>query len=140
MKEGQELDSLVGYQFQRANLLFMAAAEERLREFGVSPARFSALLLIRDNPGCTQSALGNALAVNRSSAMKITNHLQELGFVSREQSEDARANALRLTPMGEKALSQMIAAVREVDTAVLSSLSADERAEFLRLLHKVRSA
>ncbi|MFP5432659.1 MAG: MarR family transcriptional regulator, partial [Alphaproteobacteria bacterium] len=43
-------------------------------------AKFTALLLIRDNPGCDQTALGRALSVNRSSAMKLVNILEERGW------------------------------------------------------------
>ena len=78
MIEGEELTNLVGYQLYRAHLTLTGLTRDALDPSGVSPAKLAALLLIRDNPGCGQTRLGEALSVNRSSAMKLVNVLVDL--------------------------------------------------------------
>ncbi len=138
MKEGRDLAGLTGYLLQRTNLLFFSKAAKSLAPFGISPARFSALMLVRDNPGCTQTALGEALDVNRSSAMKIINNLEERGLVSRQPGKDARANALHLTEKGEKLIPQIMRELKEGEDRLFESLDAEDRATLNRLLDRLR--
>ena len=139
-KEGRDLRGLAGYQLQRVNLKFHEDAARRLAQFDISPARFSALLLVRDNPGCTQTALGEALEVNRASAMKIINYLEERGLVTRAASEDQRANALFLTPLARKLVPQMLDELAVHEEEMMAALSPQERAQFLDLLVRIRRA
>ncbi len=79
----------------------------------LKPGRFAALLLIRYNPGITQSALGRAMARDKSSVTPLLQDLQRLGYVTRRQSEADRRNVhLTLTPDGRRALGVLIAHAR----------------------------
>jgi DNA-binding MarR family transcriptional regulator len=138
--EGADLTGLVGYQLQRLNLQFAAATQSLLRNYDISPARFSALLLIRDNPGCTQSALGKALDVNRASSMKIVNYLQDRGLVTRAASADMRANALFITPRARTLLPEILAALKAFDRSLMTGISSAEQDQFLTTLAKLRQS
>lgn len=133
MKQGADLQSLVGYRVQRANLLMETDARAALADHDLSPAKMTALILIRDNPGCDQTALGRALSINRSSAMKLVNILADKGLVERRPGRDLRTNALMLLPEGERQLAVMLAAVRQSDARMTKRLSAEEL-KTLRLL------
>lgn len=133
MKQGADLQSLVGYRVQRANLLMETDARAALADHDLSPAKMTALILIRDNPGCDQTALGRALSINRSSAMKLVNILADKGLVERRPGRDMRTNALMLLPEGERQLAVMLAAVRQSDARMTKRLSAEEL-KTLRLL------
>jgi DNA-binding MarR family transcriptional regulator len=136
--EGTDLACLVGYQLQRLNLQFAAATQSLLRNYDISPARFSALLLIRDNPGCTQTALGKALDVNRASSMKIVNYLQDRGLVTRAASADMRANALFITPFARTLLPEILTALKAFDRSLIEGLTRGEQDQFLMLVAKLR--
>lgn len=136
--EGTDLACLVGYQLQRLNLQFAAATQSLLRNYDISPARFSALLLIRDNPGCTQTALGKALDVNRASSMKIVNYLQDRGLVTRAASADMRANALFITPFARTLLPEILTALKAFDRSLIEGLTRAEQDQFLMLVAKLR--
>lgn len=136
--EGTDLACLVGYQLQRLNLQFATATQSLLRNYDISPARFSALLLIRDNPGCTQTALGKALDVNRASSMKIVNYLQDRGLVTRAASADMRANALFITPFARTLLPEILAALKAFDRSLIAGLTRAEQDQFLTLVAKLR--
>lgn len=133
MKQGADLQSLVGYRVQRANLLMETDARAALADHDLSPAKMTALILIRDNPGCDQTALGRALSINRSSAMKLVNILADKGLVERRPGRDLRTNALMLLPEGARQLEAMLTAVRRSDARMTQRLSAEDL-KTLRLL------
>ncbi|WP_084581579.1 MarR family winged helix-turn-helix transcriptional regulator [Sphingomonas azotifigens] len=134
------LETLIGYQLQMARLRLMEAAHAALAPYGISPARVTALALIRAQPGLDQSALGRALSINRASAMKLVNLLVERGLVERRPGRDLRSHALHLTPEGETQLPQMIARLHESELPVLADLDDAERATLLQLLNRIHAA
>lgn len=131
MKQGAELRGLTGYQIQRAHLLIDTDARAALAAYDLSPAKMTALVLIRDNPGCDQTALGKALSINRSSAMKLVNILADRGLVERRPGRDLRTNGLWLLPEGETTVTAMLDAVRQSDERMTERLNAEES----RILH-----
>ena len=137
MKQGADLQSLVGYRVQRANLLMETDARAALADHDLSPAKMTALILIRDNPGCDQTALGRALSINRSSAMKLVNILADKGLVERRPGRDLRTNALMLYPEGARQLDAMLAAVRQSDARMTQRLGAEELKTLLALLARL---
>lgn len=138
MKHAGELRDILGYQLRRASLIADDDARHVLEPFGLTPAKLTALLLIRGNPGCDQSALGRALSINRSSAMKLVNVLVDRGLIERRSGRDLRTNALYLTPEGEGGLIEMLDRLREADRELSDGLTAAERTVLLKLLQKVR--
>lgn len=140
MKQGADLQTLVGYRVQQANLLMETDARAALGDFDLSPAKMTALILIRDNPGCDQTALGRALSINRSSAMKLVNILADKGLVERRPGRDLRTNALALLPEGARQLEFMVAAVRQSDARMTQRLSADELTTLHDLLARLGPA
>ncbi|MFC3444137.1 MarR family winged helix-turn-helix transcriptional regulator [Sphingobium rhizovicinum] len=137
MKQGADLQSLIGYQVQRANLRMDADARAALADHDLSPAKMTALILIRDNPGCDQTALGRALSINRSSAMKLVNILVDKGLIERRPGRDLRTNALVLLPHGEAQLAAMMKAMRASDAQMTARLSAAELRTLLDLLDRI---
>ncbi|MDF2638463.1 MAG: MarR family transcriptional regulator [Novosphingobium lindaniclasticum] len=137
---GAELEQSLGFQLKLLQVEADARAREALSSFDITPARVSALMMIRSNPGCTQTALGEALSVNRASAMKIVNYLEGRGFVERQASADPRANALQLTDTGRDELDAMTRALHNSDQETLARLSVPEADLLLQLIHKLRSA
>ncbi|MBO9723574.1 MAG: MarR family transcriptional regulator [Novosphingobium sp.] len=135
-----ELEQSLGFQLKLLQVEADARAREALSPFDITPARVSALMMIKSNPGCTQTALGDALSVNRASAMKIVNYLEGRGFVERQTSADPRANALQLTDSGRTELDAMTRALHTCDQETLDRLSASEAEILLRLIHKLRTA
>lgn len=138
MNEGNELQRLLGFQLLMAELHMGSRAREALATFGITPAKLAALLIIRDNPGCDQSALGQALWVNRSSAMKLVNALTEQDLVERQPGRDLRTNALHITADGRDRVEAMVRCLDAADAAAAIALSAQERRQLLALLRKLR--
>lgn len=139
MKQGADLQSLMGFQLQQANLRMDTDARAALADFDLSPAKLTALILIRDNPGCDQTALGRALSINRSSAMKLVNILVDKGLIERRPGRDLRTNALVLLPHGEVQLRAMLKAIRASDARMTARLSDDELRTLRSLLDRLGS-
>jgi DNA-binding MarR family transcriptional regulator len=138
MKQGSDLDGLLGYRIELAHLIAIEDARLALASYGLTPAKLTALLLIRANPGCDQTALGKALSVNRSSAMKLVNVLVDRGLIERRPGRDLRTNALHLLPDGEERVAEMLDQLRESDRRLAADLTAAERATLMALLKKLR--
>ncbi|TKD53363.1 MarR family transcriptional regulator [Sphingomonas baiyangensis] len=138
MKRPAELERLLGYQIQMVHLDFDSNARDVLAPFGLTPVRFTALLLIDANPGCDQTALGRALSVNRSSAMKLVNGLEQAGLVERRAGRDLRTNALHLTDEGVAAIAAVRERLTESETRLASRLDAHEQEVLQSLLAKLQ--
>ena len=140
MKQDADLDIILGYQMQRAHLLMTEDARKVLQPHGLTPAKLTALLLIRANPGSDQTALGRALSINRSSAMKLVNVLVAQDFIERRAGRNLRTNALHLLPAGEARLTGILVSLRESDDRMSARLTASERASLFALLRKLGPA
>ena len=140
MKHDSDLDTILGYQMQRAYLTMTEDARRVLEPYGLTPAKLTALLLIRANPGCDQTALGRALSINRSSAMKLVNTLVAGGFIERRAGRNLRTNALHLLSHGAIRLADLLVSLRESDRRMTARLSEAERSTLFALLGKVGPA
>jgi len=138
MKEGDGLSGQIGFQIQMLQSVAHEAARQALEHLDITPARATALLLVRANPGCTQTALGEALNVNRSSAMKIVDILEGRGVVRRAPSADPRAHALELTEAGDALVGEIDAVLADHERRFFAGLTAAERGTLLSLLQRLR--
>jgi DNA-binding MarR family transcriptional regulator len=137
MKHDSDLETLLGYQLQRAYLVLTSDARRVLEPFGLTPAKLTALMLVRSNPGCDQTALGRALSINRSSAMKLVNVLVAGGLIERRTGRNLRTNALHMLPDGEAALVELLALLRESDRQMAERLTDAERETLFGLLGRL---
>lgn len=135
------LPNHVGYLLRLAQLRVWEDFYGRMGDTGVSPALFSALMLVRSNPGIQQSRLGEALGVARSGAMTMTDRLERLGVVERRADpHDRRAYGLFLTTDGERRMAEFVARVQQHDMLINQVLSPDEHRTLMQLLHKFVAA
>lgn len=135
------LPNHVGYLLRLAQLRVWEDFYGRMGDTGVSPALFSALMLVRSNPGIQQSRLGEALGVARSGAMTMTDRLERLGLVERRADpHDRRAYGLFLTMGGERRMAEFVARVQQHDMLINKVLSPDEHRTLMQLLHKFVAA
>lgn len=140
MKLDHDLETLLGYQLNRALQIMEGDARRVLEPEALTPAKLAALLIIRANPGCDQTALARALSINRSSAMKLINTLAAFGFIERRPGRNLRTNALHLLADAAGRLEAMVVAVRESDKAMSARLSPAERASIASLVRRVGPA
>lgn len=132
------LDELLGYSLRRAQVAMFMSFREATRGEGITPPRFTALVVIGANPGLSQTVLGNVLGIARSGAMLLTNWFETQGLVERRhRPDDGRAWGLYLTPRGERLVQGLKRRVLERDRRRGAVLAPRERRELLRLLAKL---
>lgn len=134
------LTTLTGFAIKQAQEhvfdTFMAATPDP----NITPARFSALTIIANNPDLTQVDLARSLGIARSGAAAMLKVLQDLGYISQDAADgDKRTVRLVLRPAGRLALEAVTEAVREQDKQLTSALTPEERETFMSLLNRIRS-
>ncbi|MBP7065281.1 MarR family transcriptional regulator [Ferrovibrio sp.] len=133
-----DLPDLIGYVLRRAQLRLYEDFYAALHGTGISPALFSALVLVERNPGLQQGRLGQALGVARSGAMTMVDRLERLGLVQRQPApHDRRAYGLHLTPKGQKQAASLRARVSEHDQRIGHRMDAAERRKLMELLQRI---
>ena len=133
-----DLDAHLGYVLRRAQLAGFEAFHRATGRSDITPARYTAMVIVQANPGLTQSALGAALGTARSGAMMTADWLEERGLAQRRgRPDDARAWGLYLTARGEGRLRELKRRVRANDAAFAARLAPRERVALRKLLGKL---
>lgn len=134
------LEQMVGFHVHMFDLAMYQNFYERFAERGFTPAIFSTLAVIRQNPGIRHGALADALRIQRPNLTSLINKLERIGYVSRRPSAgDKRSVALYLTDRGERAVAKMRELMLAFDRAATANLTAQERKTLLGLLQKALS-
>jgi DNA-binding MarR family transcriptional regulator len=132
------LTGLIGYQVRRAQVAVFQHFVEAFRTLDLTPGQLGALALIHANLGLSQSALGAALGVDRSTVVPLIDRLEARGLVVRAPSpKDRRSHALQLSPAGVDLLRQAEAAVRAHEAVIAGRLSDAERRMLIDLLSRI---
>ena len=132
------LPSFVGYMLRRAQMLVFDDFIRAMTPLGLRPASFSVLTLIDANPGATQSAVSEALGLQRTNLVAIIDALEQRGLARREPAKnDRRSHALFISERGKRLLRQAVDVQAEHETRILRRLAPKERTQLLGLLHKM---
>lgn len=132
------LPHLIGYHVRRAQMTVFQHFHTTMAPFDITPGQFGVLLLISENPGLSQSDLGAALGIDRSTMVAVIDRLESRQLVIRAPSPtDRRSYALRLSDEGSALLKQVIPQVEAHDRTIASALSAEEQAVLINLLCRV---
>src|SRR3954452_5220907 len=99
------LATWVGFHLRLAQTASFAAFAREVQDVDLSPGRFATLVLIKENPGISQTTLSRANGRDKSTLTPVLDDLVRRGLVRRARTEvDRRSYALSLTPSGEKML------------------------------------
>lgn len=140
MKTG-ELDRSLGYSLRRAQFSTYQDFILRMQDFEVRPSQYAVLILIGSNPGLKQSAVSNALGIQKANFVALLDRLEERGLTERRKvGGDRRSSALHLTRDGEIFVARMTAAHDLVEKKLVTRLGTKRSAELLRLLHDFSAA
>ncbi len=126
------LRRLTGYLMKRAFAAIQSDLRQVLAPLGLTMTGFSALVVICDRPGISQTGLAAALAMERSNVAVLVEAIEAAGLIGRDEVPDnRRTNALRPTPAGRRLRDLAMAAVEAHEARQFAGLSAAER----RALH-----
>jgi DNA-binding MarR family transcriptional regulator len=86
----------------------------------------------------SQTQLGNALGIDRSTVVAVIDRLEARDLVARQPApNDRRSHALHLTDTGKTTLRRLTERVRAHERQIARHLSAEEQARLIELLRRV---
>ncbi|MFB4316519.1 MarR family winged helix-turn-helix transcriptional regulator [Actinomadura sp. 21ATH] len=119
----------------------LAAAEVPvLRAHGLSMWAYVVLLALDEGPVRSQSALAEAIHADKTRIIGVLDDLQDRGLIERVPDPgDRRVRLLSITAEGRRLRDAAQAAVQEREERLLSRLTEEERATFLRVLQDLHA-
>lgn len=131
------LDGFIGFHLRLAQDASFRSFAQRAGRDDLKPGRFAAMMVIHNNPGINQTALGRAVARDKSTITPLLQGLERQGLVERRApASDGRSFVLNLTPAGEELVRALLARAREHDRK-LDEIVGDRKQEFVRLLKRI---
>ena len=132
------LDGLIGYQLRMAMNVVSSDLMSALEPTALRPVLFAILAVVRDNRSIIQTAVGNALGIQRANLVPLLNELCDRHLLERRVApHDKRAFALQLTGQGEKLLDDALRRIDAHESRIFGRLNARERAAFSKTLLKL---
>jgi DNA-binding MarR family transcriptional regulator len=102
---------------------------------GLTSRQFTILKAVEQNEGASQTKLVKATGIDRSTLADVVARLIDQGYLNRRRrADDARANTVRLSAAGRRALKTVSPGVEEVDRQILAALPRSHRKPFIEAL------
>lgn len=131
------LDSLFGFRLRRAQIKLFQHFRTALADFDITPGQAGLLILVRDNPGISQSDLARAVHIERATLGQTVDVLVRRGLILRARNNtDKRAYALRLTETGADFVTRLIPAIRGHEAEIGAALDENDYRKLHELLTK----
>jgi DNA-binding MarR family transcriptional regulator len=130
----------IGFHLRLAQDASFRAFAKHTAQPHMKPGRFAAMMMIHNNPGITQVALGRAISRDKSTVTPLVQELHRHGFVRRSPSAvDRRSITLTLTRAGEAALADLLTHARAHDRR-LDAIVGNRKTALIALLRKITDA
>ena len=129
----------IGFLISDVARLMRTAFDRRVRRLGLTRAQWLVINRLHRYPGVTQSALAEMLEVEKASAGRMIDRLEQKGWVERRaDAGDRRINRLYLTAAADPIHADLQEIADEMIADALSLLSAAEQQEFAALMRRVK--
>lgn len=135
------LQRFLGYRMKRAFNVVQADLAETLRPFDLRMTSYTALVLIMDNPGLSQSQLAAVMDIERPNLVVLVDALEGRDLIVRERvPTDRRTYALNVTLAGRRLCEKAMAAVERHEDQMFRGLSTEMRAIVAEAMVIIRQA
>jgi DNA-binding MarR family transcriptional regulator len=134
-------DELPGYYIRRLHQIAVAIFLQETEAHGLTPVQYAALSKVGLTPGVDQRTLARSIGLDTSTIAGVIDRLEARGLMRRSAApEDRRVRLLSLTDDGQNLLQAVEPDMLQAQRRILQPLPAAERAEFMRMLHKLVTA
>jgi DNA-binding MarR family transcriptional regulator len=135
--EFAELNEHIGYFLRRLQVAVFSNFIKTLEPMDVRPAQYSVLVLIAANPGRSQSAIGQALNIERARLARMLHELERRKWIERRAApDDGRSHSLYLTDAGAKALARIRSLAACHEERMVELIGPERRQQLLDLLRE----
>jgi DNA-binding MarR family transcriptional regulator len=132
------LDRMTGFLVRLAQLRIYEAFHTELGGRNITPARYSLLALLHDNPDSRPGQIAEALRVKPSNMASLLTQFEAEGLIVRlTDPAERRAALVRLSDAGETLFAEIDPVVRALEDKAVAMLEDAEKAELRRLLAAV---
>jgi DNA-binding MarR family transcriptional regulator len=135
--EFAELHDHIGYFLRRLQVAVFSNFIRTLAPMDVRPAQYSVMVLIAANPGRSQSAIGQALNIERARLARMLHELERRDWIERRAApDDGRSHSLYLTDAGAKALVRIRSLAARHEERMVELIGRERRQLLLDLLRE----
>jgi DNA-binding MarR family transcriptional regulator len=134
------LQGFMGYHMKRAFNVVQADLTKTLKPYELRMLTYTALVLIVDNPGLSQSQLAVAMDVERPNLVVIVDELEQRDLITRTRvPSDRRAYALQATLTGQRLCRRAVKVVVAHEDALFQGIDAQTREVVVAALQLIQS-
>ena len=124
-----------GHMIRRAYQMVMAVFAEETKNLGITPVQFSAMIVIREQPGIDATRVAELIYFDRATIGSVLDRLEKKGHVRRKAGErDRRTKRLFLTPRGMALVKKIETMSPRISNRVVAPLSPADRAKLMAML------
>ena len=135
------VEALIGFRFRRIQNEMSRRFKQRISRSEVNPGMFSALALIRANPGLSQTDLAAQIGMDRATVVALIDALEANGWAKRTRDPaDRRRHSLSITPAGSRELGKLEELALENEASIRNALGPKGLADLRRLLDRIDAA
>lgn len=130
-----ELKTSPGHLLRRAQQFAADVYQEAVGADGLTPRQFAVLYTVEAREGLSQTDLVRETGIDRSTLADMISRMLKKDLLQRKRTDgDQRANAVKITAAGRKALKAALPAVARAESAILDVIPASKRVEFIKTL------
>ena len=139
MAKAYDLETSPGQLLRRAQQYANDLYTNEIESGGLTQRQFAVLFAVDQNDGVNQTDLVVMTGIDRSTLADMIVRMQNKDLLARKRTEeDQRANAVRITPTGRRALRATLPAVTRAEAQLLEALSPRQRTEFVKMLTTIK--
>lgn len=136
--EASFLASLIGFNLRLAETVLYRDFSATMGEFDLTQRQSAVLILIGSNPAVSQTGLARFLDTDRATMMAMIDRLEARNLVERRTANrDRRAQALFLTPSGEKTCANLKRNIQKHEKQFVDRYAPRELRSLIALLSRL---
>lgn len=133
-------DRHVGFLSADISRLMRTEFDRQVSALGVTRAQWMVLARLARRPGCSQTELADMMEMERATAGRLVDRLEENGLVRREPDPtDRRVRRVFPTDLATGQQAQMRAVADAIVDDALSDLNAEQQETLMTLMESVRA-
>lgn len=136
-----DLKTSPGHLLRRAQQFSADVYQDAVGADGLTPRQFAVLYTVEAREGLSQTDLVRETGIDRSTLADMIGRMLKKDLLARKRTDgDQRANAVKITAAGRKALKAALPAVAKAEARLLDVIPASKRAEFIKTLTIIADA
>lgn len=136
-----DLDKSLSHLLRRTQQYAYDLFTQNLSKTDLTPRQFVVLLAVSEEEGLSQTDLVNRTGIDRSTLADMISRMIKRGLLARQRTaQDARANSVRLTAAGRKALNSAQPKAGAAEETLLALIPKTVQKDLIRTLSQLSNA